>query len=185
MNSTFNTKLLALAFVLTVALPLWVGCNQVKDEPSSEQPAAAAPESEPAAVEVPESKPAAADDLSVTDAPAESSLPGADGQIKVLRPEDSFDQVVNSAAVVVIDFNAEWCGPCKKLGPYLERMAKNFQKDNVSFFSANVDDLPDLTKELGVSSIPDVRIYKDGKPAGQNIGCEPLELTSKLESVIK
>ena len=125
--------------------------------------------------------PSATTDASVT---TSDSLPGADGQIKKFDAGLDFQTVTTSAPIVVIDFNATWCGPCKKLGPYLERMANSFQKDGVSFFSADTDEVRDLAKSLEITSIPDVRVYVAGEQVGQVIGCEPIEVMNKIQEAV-
>ena len=85
----------------------------------------------------------------------------------------------------MVDFNATWCGPCRKLGPYLERMAESYKPDGVSFFSVDVDENQELAKQLDIPSIPDVRIYLNGQPADKIVGCEPIELMEKIDAVIQ
>lgn len=114
----------------------------------------------------------------------EKTYPGADGRIKKISPSDSFDAVITSAKIVVIDFNAVWCGPCQKLGPYLERMAETYRSDGVSFFSADTDENSELAQELGVEGIPDIRVYVNGNPAGKVIGCEPFEIMETVDQAI-
>ena len=122
-------------------------------------------------------EPAPADD--------DSDFPGADGNVKVFAAGRSFDKAINSAKIVVVDFNATWCGPCRKLGPYLERMAESYKPDGVSFFSVDVDENQELAKQLDIPSIPDVRIYLNGQPADKIVGCEPIELMEKIDAVIQ
>jgi thioredoxin 1 len=71
--------------------------------------------------------------------------------------------------LIVVDFHADWCGPCKMLGPVLEQVAGEFP-GKVTIGKVNVDHAKDIARREGVSSIPDVRIYRDGKEVERFIG---------------
>ena len=163
---------------LAAALALGVGCSKSDRNPAPEKPAAETPAAgeagEPDAPQLP-AEPAA----------DSAELPGADGKIKVVEPGTSFDKVVQSAKVVVVDFNATWCGPCRKLGPYLERMAESYKENGVSFFSVDIDQHRDLVDQLDIPSIPDVRIYLNGSPVDKVVGCEPIDLMEKINAALK
>ena len=171
------------------ALPLWIGC--AKSEKGAEPNAPAAEAEKPTAVDAYKEDMKAAQEAEnagqAEPAPAadDSDFPGADGNVKVFAAGRSFDKAINSAKIVVVDFNATWCGPCRKLGPYLERMAESYKPDGVSFFSVDVDDNQELAKQLDIPSIPDVRIYLNGQPADKIVGCEPIELMEKIDAVIQ
>lgn len=171
------------------ALPLWIGC--AKSEKSAEPDMPAAEAEKPTAVDAYKEDMKAAQEAESAEpaepAPAadDSDFPGADGNVKVFAAGRSFDKAINSAKIVVVDFNATWCGPCRKLGPYLERMAESYKPDGVSFFSVDVDENQELAKQLDIPSIPDVRIYLNGQPADKIVGCEPIELMEKIDAVIQ
>ena len=80
--------------------------------------------------------------------------------------------VLNSAVPVVVDFWAEWCGPCKMIGPSLEEIAKEFD-GKVRIAKVNVDENPGIAGKLGIRSIPTLMLYKDGKVASQKVGAAP------------
>ena len=183
-----------LCFVLAAALPLWIGCTKSQPREADGEAASLGGSCDtPTAVEAykEDMKNARSEEENTDDAvPAETvgddvELPGADGQIKVVAPGTSFDKVVQSAKIVVIDFNATWCGPCRKLGPYLERMAESYKSDGVSFCSVDIDQHRELVEELDIPSIPDVRIYLDGNPVDKVVGCEPIDLMDKIDATIK
>lgn len=191
MKENWNVKLMtvALLFALAAALPLWTGCAKSKKDAEPNAPAA---ESEkPTAVDAYKEDMKAAQEAENADqdepvpAADDSDFPGADGNVKVFAAGRSFDKAIASAKIVVVDFNATWCGPCQKLGPYLERMAESYKPDGVSFFSVDVDDHQELIKELDIPSIPDVRIYLNGQPVDKIVGCEPIELMDKIDAVIQ
>jgi thioredoxin 1 len=91
------------------------------------------------------------------------------------------DAVANG--ITVVDFWAEWCGPCKMLTPILEEL--DSEMDGVKFIKVDADANSDLAAALGVASIPSVFIFKDGEPVANQIGAKPKALMRKfIESVL-
>ena len=87
---------------------------------------------------------------------------------------ETFEQeVLKSDKPVLVDFNADWCGPCQALKPILEELADSNQ--NYKFVSVNIDDETDLADEYDVASIPCLVIFKDGAEADRSIGMKPRE----------
>ena len=80
--------------------------------------------------------------------------------------------VLNSTEPVVVDFWAEWCGPCKMIGPSLEEIATEMQ-GKVKITKLNVDENPGVAGKLGIRSIPTLMLFKDGKLASQKVGAAP------------
>ena len=80
----------------------------------------------------------------------------------------NFDQIVKENETVVIDFYADWCGPCRALGPIVEKVADEFK--NVQFGKVNVDDEPELANKFGVTSIPFVVKVVNGKAVDSFLG---------------
>ena len=83
-----------------------------------------------------------------------------------------------STGIVVIDFWAEWCGPCRILSPILEDLSK--EMTNVQFKKINVDENPIVAGSLGITAIPTVIIYKDGRPVERIVGLLPKEHIKKI-----
>src|SRR5947208_16401870 len=92
--------------------------------------------------------------------------------------EANFDEQVNSGTLVVADFWAPWCGPCRQLTPIIDRLATQFA-GKVKVGKLNVDDSPDVATKYGVTSIPRVFLFKGGdRPRKSVVG-----LTSENELV--
>ena len=93
--------------------------------------------------------------------------------------------VLKSREPVVVDFWAEWCGPCKMIGPSLEEIAREMQ-GKVKITKLNVDENPEVSSRLGIRSIPTLMIFKDGKLASQKVGASPKsELVKWIKSAIE
>lgn len=84
------------------------------------------------------------------------------------------DKLVDSGATVVCDFWANWCGPCRMLGPILEKLSSEFE-DRAQFVKVDVDKNGDLAASLGIFSIPEVYIFADGQVKTHNLGFLPEE----------
>jgi len=90
------------------------------------------------------------------------------GNVKELN-KTNFYQEIRGEQPVLVDFWAPWCGPCHALAPELEAVALGAQGTAV-VAKVNVDESPELAEEFGVSSIPNVIVFKGGKPVRQLIG---------------
>ena len=87
--------------------------------------------------------------------------------------DTSFEQdVLLSDTPVVVDFWAEWCGPCKMIGPSLEEISTEMA-GKVKITKLNVDENPGVAGKFGIRSIPTLMLFKDGKLAGQKVGAAP------------
>lgn len=93
---------------------------------------------------------------------------------------NNFENIVLKATKpTLVDFNADWCGPCQAQKPTLEALEGN---DNYQIVSVNIDDNPELAERYEVSSIPCLVLIKDGKEVDRKVGLQPKNV---LESILK
>ncbi|MCW1922473.1 thioredoxin domain-containing protein [Luteolibacter arcticus] len=132
---------LATSLLVLLAVP---ACEKAKDLLAKAKPAASKP---------------AASAASAASMPAVQDLDAAE--------YDGF--IATPGHLMVVDFHADWCGPCKVLGPVLEQVAGEFP-GKVSIGKVNVDHAQQIAQREGVSGIPDVRLFRDGKEVDRFVG---------------
>lgn len=94
------------------------------------------------------------------------------------------EEVLKSASPVLVDFWAEWCGPCRMIAPLIEEIAKDYQ-GKLKVAKLNVDEEREIALKYSIRSIPTLILFKEGKPAEQIIGALPKSaLKSKIEGVL-
>lgn len=98
----------------------------------------------------------------------------------------SFEQEVLKAQVpVLVDFWAEWCGPCKIIAPHLDKIADDYG-DQIKIRKVDIDEERGLAEKYRVESIPTLMFFKEGKLVDQLIGARPpKEITSRLDTLLK
>lgn len=79
------------------------------------------------------------------------------------------DEVVNHKGLAVVDFWAEWCGPCRMIGPVFDALSKEYE-GKIKFVKVNIDENPDTPMRFGIRSIPTLLIFKDGKVIKNQVG---------------
>jgi thioredoxin 1 len=96
----------------------------------------------------------------------------------------NFDATINSDKPVLVDFWAEWCGPCKMIGPVVEELAGDYE-GKVVIGKLNVDENPQVTGRYGIRSIPTLLVFKGGQIVDKQIGAVPKSvLAQKLEAQV-
>ena len=87
--------------------------------------------------------------------------------------EATFDQeVLQSEKPVIVDFWAEWCGPCHAVAPVLDKIVEE-RTDEIKLVKVNIDEEQELSMRYGVMSIPTMILFKDGEPAAAAVGAQP------------
>lgn len=93
----------------------------------------------------------------------------ADDHLKPLTEEEVPAFLSTPGRLLVVDFHAPWCGPCRRLQPVLNEVAEEFSAV-ASVATVNVDEAPELARSFGVRSLPDVRFFRDGREVGRFTG---------------
>ena len=94
-------------------------------------------------------------------------------------PEATFDTEINAAPLAMVDFWADWCGPCKMLAPAIDAIAQQYE-GKVLVGKVNVDDEPELARRFGVMSIPTVVFLKNGLELDRKVGVMPGEIFTQV-----
>jgi len=102
------------------------------------------------------------------------SRPEAGGK-PVELSDANFREVVRSHPVVVVDFWAPWCGPCRVVSPVLEQLASEMA-GQATFGKLNVDDNPVTSQQFGIQGIPTIMVFKDGEPVDGLVGAAPKQM---------
>jgi len=84
----------------------------------------------------------------------------------------NFEETIQSSNPTLVDFWAPWCGPCRALGPTIEKLADDLG-ERAQVGKVNIDDYPELASKFGINSIPTVLVFKDGKVTDQFVGIRP------------
>ena len=99
--------------------------------------------------------------------------------------DSNFDELVlKSDKPVIVDFWAEWCGPCRMVGPIVQEIGEDFSETAV-VGKLDVDSNPDVTMKFGIRNIPTILFFKNGEVADKQVGAVPKSvLVQKLESLL-
>jgi thioredoxin 1 len=106
------------------------------------------------------------------------------GAAKIVTDATFVSDVLQSDKPVLVDFWAEWCGPCRKVSPVLEEIAKEMA-DKITIVKLNIDENPETTRAYRVMSVPTITIFKGGQPVQSVAGAKPKgDLVRLIESVL-
>ena len=95
--------------------------------------------------------------------------------------DDNFNAFITSNKLVVVDFFATWCGPCRALSPYIDELSAN--NHHILFAKANIEETPIIANELDVKSLPCVIIFENGKEIHRVVGFNKQKLQAIIENL--
>ncbi len=102
-----------------------------------------------------------------------------------IRDDQFEEKVLNAPGVVLVDFWAPWCGPCKAIAPFIEKIAQEFKGD-VDVIKINIDVNPSISSRLGIRSIPTLIVFRKGEIVKEMAGApDPQGLVDLLEATLE
>ncbi|BAE63675.1 thioredoxin-like protein [Aspergillus flavus] len=105
-------------------------------------------------------------------------------EVTPLNSLSEFQTLINSGQVVIIDFWAPWCGPCRMISPVFERLASDPQYSSIKFVKVDVDDQPEISQECGIRAMPTFMVFKDGAKLDEFMGAHPNGLHDLVQKYV-
>ncbi|KAK1623064.1 thioredoxin-like protein [Colletotrichum phormii] len=102
-----------------------------------------------------------------------------------VRSAEEWKETLAKHPVVLLDCFATWCGPCKAIAPHLVKHSDNEEFKDVHFVKIDVDEVPDVSQELGIRAMPTFMFFKDGNKAQELVGANPPVLEKTIKAVVK
>ncbi|WFD29382.1 hypothetical protein MSPP1_000391 [Malassezia sp. CBS 17886] len=103
--------------------------------------------------------------------------------VQVISSYEQFKEVISSDKIVVIDFWATWCGPCKMISPIFEKLSETQASDKVDFYKVDVDDQSQIAQEVGVRAMPTFAFFRNGQKIDEIVGADPAKLQTAIQNV--
>ncbi|KAI8901639.1 hypothetical protein BC833DRAFT_576684 [Globomyces pollinis-pini] len=99
--------------------------------------------------------------------------------VQIVETPEQFSDIISSNALVIVDFHATWCGPCKMIAPKYEKFSQTYT--NMTFIKVDVDEVPEVAQTNEIRAMPTFLIFKDGSMVEEIVGADPV----KIETAIK
>ncbi|XP_042258361.1 thioredoxin b [Thunnus thynnus] len=105
--------------------------------------------------------------------------------VREVESLDDFNNILKEAGdkLVVVDFTATWCGPCKQIGPEFVKLSEKPENKNVIFLKVDVDEAEDVSSHCGINCMPTFHFYKNGQKVDEFSGANLQTLIAKVESL--
>ncbi|SCV99644.1 LAFE_0A07734g1_1 [Lachancea fermentati] len=98
--------------------------------------------------------------------------------VSQITSASQFADAIKADKLVVVDFFATWCGPCKMIAPMLEKFAAEYSQ--ADFYKIDVDEVPDVAQSQEVSAMPTIKFYKSGKEVAKVVGANPAAIKQTI-----
>ncbi|KAK6540348.1 hypothetical protein TWF694_009150 [Orbilia ellipsospora] len=102
--------------------------------------------------------------------------------VKELTSLKEFQELIAGDAPTLIDFHATWCGPCKQIAPFVEKLEKEYEQ--INFRKVDVDEVSEVAAEVGVRAMPTFMVFRKGEKVGEVVGANAAALKSLAKSAL-